>query len=245
MKKNNFKDIINIPMSLINKLVPKRDINFITQFNAPFKYLRGALYVNERIIEQPYALNSIDINGKGKRLLDFGCTRSYMSLQCASLGYEVVGIDLRKYNLTHPNFQFYQKDILELNDTTGFNYIIAVSVLEHVGLGFYGKKKNASDLEKITLKLAQLLRNGGSLIITVPIGKKYEDKFLRSFSHEEIYSLFKKFNLELIKYNFYKRTIFKIWEECDLEDTRLISNSAKDRGPTGVNGVGCYIWKKT
>lgn len=83
------------------------------------------------------------------------------------------------------------------------------------------------------------------MIITVPIGKKYEDKFLRSFSHEEIYSLFRKLNLELIKHNFYKRRKFKIWEECGIEDTKLISNNANDRGPTGINGVGCYLWKKS
>lgn len=244
MKRIRFKDILNIPIQLINKLLPKGDINFLSYFNAPIKYVKGEWYVTERIIEQAYALNSISINGKGKRILDFGCTRNYLSIQCASLGYEIVGIDLRKYNHTHPNFQFYQKDLLEFNDKTGFDYIFTLSVLEHVGLGFYGKRKDNTDLEKVSLKLVQLLKNGGSLIVTVPVGMKYEDKFLRSFSHEEIYSLFKKFNLELVQYNFYKRTKLKFWEEIGQDDIKMISNSAEDRSPTGANGVGCYIWKK-
>lgn len=139
MKKNIFKSIINIPLKLINKLVPTKDINFLTYFNSPIKYVRGEWYVTEKIVEQACVLNDIALSGKGKRILDFGCTRNYLSLQCSSLGYEVVGVDLRKYNHTHPNFHSYQKDILEYNDVTGFDYIITISVLEHVGLGFYGK----------------------------------------------------------------------------------------------------------
>ena len=245
MKKNFFKDIINIITKLLNKLVPKREVDFLSYFNTPIKYIRGDWYVSERIIEQAYVLNNIEINDERKRILDFGCARNYMPLQIASLGHEVVGIDLRNYYHTHPKFQFYQTDILEFKDKIGFDYIISISVLEHVGLGFYGKRRNQNDLGEVALKLVQLLKKGGSLIITVPVGKKYEDRFLKSFSHEEITSLFSKLNLELIKHTFFRRSKFKIWNECGLGEIKLISNSAEDRGPTGVNGIGCYIWKKS
>ncbi|MFX1588677.1 MAG: class I SAM-dependent methyltransferase [Promethearchaeota archaeon] len=213
-------------------------------FDTPIKFINRNWYVNERIIEVPFVLNNIELSGQGKRLLDFGCTGSYLALQLASLGYEVIGIDIRYYQFTHPNFTFYKTNILDFEDNKGFDYITSVSVLEHVGLGAYGGEKNISDLRNTTIKLTELLKPEGKIIITVPFGKESEDDFERSFSRKEILSLFNHDNMELIKENYYYRNKLKFWYQCDLTTAMTFSNVKEDRGPTGANCVGCFIWKK-
>jgi 2-polyprenyl-3-methyl-5-hydroxy-6-metoxy-1,4-benzoquinol methylase len=52
------------------------------------------------------------LEGEGKRILDFGCTRSELVLQFASFGYEVWGIDLRDYFFTHPNLTTLRENFL-------------------------------------------------------------------------------------------------------------------------------------
>jgi len=61
------------------------------------------------------------------------------SIELASSGFRVTGIDVRPYALKHSNFVFVQGDIchhqLELER---FQAIVALSTIEHIGLGFYG-----------------------------------------------------------------------------------------------------------
>lgn len=192
----------------------------------------------------PFTLNQIPINQGKKRILDFGCTKSYLALQLASFGHDVVAIDLRNYEFKHPNLTFYNINILDFDDEQKFDYITAISVLEHVGLGHYEEEKDTKALNITVLKLVKLLKNQGKLIVTVPFGKKYENTFLRSFTHEAIISLFSRKNLELIIEAYYYREKLKFWKKCDLEKAKQISNSSKDRGPFGVNCIGCFVWQK-
>lgn len=95
------------------------------------------------------------------------------------------------------------------------------------------------------MKISHLLRDNGKLILTVPFGKKYRDHFLKSFTWEEIKSLFINTNLDLINENYYKRNQFKYWHNCSRDEARGVSNARSYRGPTGVNCVGCFILQKT
>lgn len=240
------KILLKILKQILNFKTPnlrKKNI-YLKYFNLPIRIIRDDWYVNARIVEQAFVLNNIDLNPKGKRILEFGCTKSYLPIQLSSLGYEIIGVDLRSYRFSHPNFIFYQGNILDFEDNIGFDYIIAVSVLEHVGLGVYKEKKNASALNQVTTKLADLLKRNGKIIVTVPFGQKYEDNFLRSFTYDEILSLFNSSSLKITDALFYCRKKFKFWRQCDLNEASKISNSRLNRGPTGVNCVGCFIWQK-
>jgi len=218
--------------------------NYTQNFNYPISFRSGDWFVSERIIEIAYVHHHIDPNGKNKRLLEFGCTKSDLALQVASLGYKVIGIDLREYKFTHPNFKFFKKNILDYEDEKFFDYITAISTLEHIGLSHYDKLEDESYLSKVANKLYQLLKPNGKLIATVPFGQEYKNKFYRSFIYDEIQSLFNNTNLKLVDEHFYSRQSFKFWKPCNLEEAKTISNSSKVSGPVGVNCVGCFVWEK-
>lgn len=80
---------------------------------APLAIFRHFLYddTNERLVEYPFIWQNVE-GLQGKRVLDFGCTESAIPIQAASLGAEVVGVDLRPYGHGHENFTFREGDFI-------------------------------------------------------------------------------------------------------------------------------------
>lgn len=237
------QNILRRLFRIINRFNPiKKSLQ--NKFNLPFKFVKNEWYVNERIVEIPFVLNHLELDGKGRRVLEFGCARSYLAIQLASLGYKVVAIDLEDYRYRHPNLKFHKINIFDFNDDIGFDYITAVSIIEHIGLGTYGDKPSFDDIFRISTKLSELVKPEGLIIITVPFGEKFVNNFYRSFTHDEVRSLFKDKNLKLVEEQYFRRKQYKYWRKCDLEEALSISNTPEDRGLTGMNCVGCFIWKK-
>ena len=153
--KTRLKDIINF-LKMTRAYYP--------QFNPSFRYIltrkwdlpgridtlfcpekipeRHQLYVTERILELPFVHRTL-CQEPGSRILEFGYSNSALSIELASRGMKVIGVDLRQYTLTHPNFTFYQGDFFRQTFAKrSFNAIIAISAIEHVGLGAYAEEKN-------------------------------------------------------------------------------------------------------
>ncbi|MCO5191968.1 MAG: class I SAM-dependent methyltransferase [Anaerolineae bacterium] len=223
------------------RLKPSSDL-YARHFNTPIKFADGDWQVNERIVEWPYVFGSVFADPVPIRLLEFGCTRSYLAISLASLGHDVTGIDLRPYPFQHPNFNFVQGNVLAFEPSLPFDCIVSVSVLEHIGLGAYGESPDAAALQMVIGKLNTLLRPGGRLIVTVPFGRSYADEFLRSFSFADLTTLFHTF--KFADESYYRRDAFKYWEPCDRETASLIANDRAVRGKTGVNCVGCFTLVK-
>lgn len=240
----NLIRIIRIKFGLIIKKLFL--LNPIDYFLLPVKNISGKWYITGRSFEIPFIHRHIDLIGTNKRILEFGCSKSYLALQLASFGYDVIGVDLRAYPITHPNLKFYQMNLLDFKDEKGFDYIASVSTLEHVGLGFYKEERRESDLYRVTSKLTKLLKVGGKIIITVPFGKKYEDHFQRSFTYKDILSLFDENKLKLTEKQFFQRYYnFRYWKPCSFEKAQTISNAREDKpGYYGVNCIGCFVWHK-
>lgn len=197
---------------------------------------------NERLVEIGFVHHHIGLTGDEKRILEFGCARSNLALRFAALGYRVVGIDLRDYPFDHPHLEVFVGDLLDYHDDRQFDYITAISTLEHVGLGAYGEPKDSGALERVCRKLKALLEPAGKLIVTVPCGMEYQDHFLRSFHPEAARTLFSSQGLELLDERYYKRVSFKYWKPCSLTEAAEISNARVHSGITGVNCVGCFAW---
>ncbi|MDX1688508.1 MAG: class I SAM-dependent methyltransferase [Candidatus Promineifilaceae bacterium] len=214
--------------------------------NPPVRFRDGDWFANERLVELPFIFSQIDMNGSGRHALEFGCTRSTLALQLASLGYDVVGVDLRPYDLAHPNLSFFQGNLLELDTAAegSFDLVTAVSVIEHVGLGAYGEESSETERARVIAKLVDLLRPGGKLIVTLPVGRPDVDDFERSFHPDEALDLFDHSRLERTAARYFRRERWKSWQSCTVEEVASVSNSRDDRGPTGVNGVGCFVWRK-
>jgi hypothetical protein len=222
------------------------DLRIETYFNVPFKFRDAGEYaVNERIVEVPFVLSLINGGKENQKILDFGCTRSWISLSLASLGHRVYGIDLRDYPFEHENLVFNKQDILEFNEKN-FDIVIAVSSLEHVGLGAYGEENKTDGIEQVLEKMNELLIENGTLIITVPVGQPSVDPFMRSFAPDEIKELVTSKGFLLEDSRYFKRKGHRQWSRCQGEDMHGVSNREAERRKTGfgANGVGCFVFRK-
>lgn len=229
----------------VSKLICKRT-TFETHFNVPIKFKSNrGIVVNERIVEIPFIFSSIALINTPKKILDFGCTRSWLSLSLASLGHWVYGIDLRDYPFTHPNFVFQKINILEFHERD-FDCIISLSTLEHVGLGAYGEPYIQQAFVDVVKQLHLLLKESGTLLLTLPVGVPSEDLFEKSFAPEEIMKLLTGHGFHLVEERYFKRHNGINWLSCTREEIAVVPNSfeARRKFGSGVNGIGCFNFIK-
>jgi len=141
---------------------------------------------------------------KGGKILDVGCCYSLLSIQLASMGYEVYGLDVEEYHYTHPNFRFVRSDIRKTNfPDEYFDVIVAVSTIEHVGIPFSFSKQRPlkgksvrGDYEAMK-EIYRILKPLGILLITLPIrGSFVETSTHRIYNKRELNKLLKGFEVE-------------------------------------------------
>lgn len=139
--------------------------------NESIKVMNGRIAVTERIVEHPFVFENLDI-AKGSKILDVGCSYSFLPIQLASLGYNVTGYDLAKYPLKHPNFEFIRGNFLDNNfDDNTFDTVISISTIEHCGLLIPGSPKFHSGDHKVVNEIARVLKEKACFIMSVPFGK--------------------------------------------------------------------------
>jgi SAM-dependent methyltransferase len=157
----------------------------------------------ERIIEKTFVEQSLGtlFPNKDFDILDVGAAESILSYELASFGYSVTAIDIRPISLFHPNLKFVQCDICEpvFEDNT-FDCIIALSTIEHIGLGWYGDEKGDSLDKKAVNAIFKLLKNGGYFILTVPYGKRAETPVHRIYDKYLLNDLLSHFSIVKIQY---------------------------------------------
>lgn len=139
----------------------------ITKENQPVPNLEG-----DREIEWSWILAYLG-TGPGE-VLDFGCGNNLLSFIAARSGYNVTAIDLQaiQWPYTVANMRFIQGDILKTKlPESGFDLIINCSSIEHVGLsGRYGSDENPEGDLSAMARLYDLLKPGGVMLLTVPVG---------------------------------------------------------------------------
>ena len=222
-----------------------RQPTFETHFNVPITFDRASVRsVNERIIEIPFIFRFIGSETVPLKILDFGCSRSWISISLASMGHSVHGIDLRPFPFRHPNFAFERVNILDYTEAN-FDSIISVSTLEHVGLGAYGEEHDHSALSKVIRKIHALLTPGGAFLATVPVGLPSEDHFEKSFAPREIIGLLVNESFALEQAHYYRKDGSAQWLPCTEEQVAAVSNDleARKSAESGVNGVGCFVFR--
>jgi len=192
--------------------------------------------VNERIVEISFVFKELKL--EQGIILDAGCCESKIVIELASLGYKVYGLDLGKYYFKHKNFTFVNEDITVNsfpNDL--FDRIIAVSSLEHIGLGRYDKTQTNGDL--IALKeLARVLKKMGKLIITLPFGKPIDTDWYRVYNVKRLMSMFKEADLIIEKMDIFFRENQE-WVPCSAKIGEAIDSHSNK-----VNAVACIVANK-
>ncbi len=168
------------------------------------------ILISERIIELPLLhqwLGSISRESR-ENILEIGHVASSVSLELASLGYSVTGIDLRSYPFGHKNLTSLTGDFISHNFSDQFDFIYSLSTIEHFGFTerYDGKEKVDDRLdEKAFYKISKLLKPFGRVVISVPYARElgYSDWFRVYTRDDLIQKLEKLFNI--IEQQFYKR----------------------------------------
>ncbi len=76
--------------------------------------------LSERIIEYPFAIESIASLPKDPRVAILGYNRDLLTTILPTLGYEVDGIDVKPLPLVIENFHFHQEDVRNTSFASSF-----------------------------------------------------------------------------------------------------------------------------
>jgi SAM-dependent methyltransferase len=109
------------------------------------------------------------------RVLDFGPGVGFLTLAAATLGHEVVAVDLepRQFRFEHPSVRYVQGDFNRVElEHDSFDQALVCSTIEHVGLGgrYGSRSEEEADIAALR-RVAMLLRSEGELLLTLPVGR--------------------------------------------------------------------------
>jgi 2-polyprenyl-3-methyl-5-hydroxy-6-metoxy-1,4-benzoquinol methylase len=134
-------------------------------------------WVNERIVEVPYAIRALSRVEPEAAVLDVGATESTLCLSLATLGYHVTAIDPRPNPLSHGRLRIVVGSIEEWNTDTTFDAVVCLSTIEHVGTGDYGQEASERRVDLEAMKrIRELTRPGGLLVLTTAVGDATGDE---------------------------------------------------------------------
>ncbi|WP_375470941.1 DUF268 domain-containing protein [uncultured Nostoc sp.] len=175
---------------------------------------------NERIFEKTFVLQSLArlYESSSITVLDVGAAESLLSYELANFNYSVTAIDIRPIALFHPNLKFVKTDICNpVLPPASFDCVIALSTLEHIGLGWYGDETGKNYDIKAAQKISLLLKPEGSFILTVPYGKKALTPVHRIYNQESLQKLIQDFRIVQISYGVRKDDFTWTITENELE----------------------------
>ena len=192
------------------------------------------LLESSRIVEYPWILRNIPSKGK---VLDIGSTGSQLPLMLAGIGYEVWTIDIRKYEYDGiiNNLHCVIGDIRKTQFSDSFfNIIIAVSTIEHIGLGRYGDPIDAEGDGNAIQEIIRILADKGVLLITVPFGKRSVSKTHRVYNEQLLHSLLSEFKIGNLEF-FKKTSLF--WTKSYKEQVTDVDSSISEMAIACVKAI--------
>ncbi len=124
---------------------------------------------NQRFIEYPWVLNKLG-PGKGRSVLDVGCSGSLLDHELLARGFRVVGLDVNNHTMRNNSETFVQANAINTGlPSETFDVILSVSVIEHVGLNAYSQDLLLDDGDILAMQeLKRLLKPGGIFLLTFP-----------------------------------------------------------------------------
>jgi len=195
------------------------------------------LIESPRIVEYPWILRNIPSKG---RILDVGSTGSQLPLMLAGLGYEVWTIDVRKYEYDDiiDDLNCVIGDIRETNfQDSFFDMVLAVSTIEHIGLGRYGDlTDNEGDMNAMK-EIRRIMTDEGILLMTLPYGRLSVSSLHRVYDQSSLFVLLENFNIESIEY-FQKTDLF--WIKSSKEQVSDVDSSISEKAIACVKAYVKY-----
>lgn len=154
-------------------------------------------WVNERIVEVPYAFSALHALGPGARILDIGGSESLVGLSLATMGYHVTALDPRPNPLSHEHLRTVAGKIEDWDGEADFDGVLCLSTIEHIGTAAYGQQatKPRADLDAMR-RMRELTRPGGLLALTTSVGEASADEFHRVYDRQGLDELLAGWNVE-------------------------------------------------
>jgi len=186
------------------------------------------IFINERIVEIPFALNALSKLDYGAYVLDLGCAESILPLYASYLDIKITGIDCRNYPYAAPDFEFIKGDILNLPfKAHTFNAVTCISTIEHIGTGFYGDRIQSDSCDNTVMKeVKRVLQKGGMFVLSVPYGLRHRNDQQRIYDYDSITNLLNGF--QIITQKYYLNTSIgnnNIWRPVEREKADNSDNS--------------------
>jgi SAM-dependent methyltransferase len=128
--------------------------------------------------------------------VDVGSSVSLVSVLSAVT--DTLHIDYRPLEVELPGLRCMAGDILKLPlADESVSSLSSLHVIEHIGLGRYGDPIDAQGSRKAAVQLARVLRPGGCLYVSVPIGReRICFNAHRVFAAESVVAMFSSLQLE-------------------------------------------------
>lgn len=171
------------------------------------------------------------------RVLDLGAGNGFLSLAAAFRGHDVVAVDLEpaSFRFTDERVEYRQGDFNEMSfEPASFDQVLNCSTIEHFGLaGRYGSSED-EDADLVAMaRLAELLRPGGTMVLTVPVGRDAVFRpYHRVYGSERLPRLLAPFRI--VEQSFRAKR-GRVWEEVD-------HNAALDeRGSDRLYALGLFV----
>jgi SAM-dependent methyltransferase len=157
-------------------------------------------HASGRIVENAWVLRHLGELPYGATVLDVGCAETLLSLELASNGFRVTGVDIRRFPLQHPNFHFFQGDIANapLADDS-FDAAVLLSSID-VRLGWYVLQQGENRAAAAMTRIYELIKPGGQLILTVPFGEAVVTRQRRIFDSQQLRQLLHRFDLQTLEF---------------------------------------------
>lgn len=149
--------------------------------------------IDERIVEYPWALSRL-AELRPSRVLDAGSTLNHAEvldaepLQGMELHIVTLAPEPRCYWWRGISYVFADLRDLPLRDAR-YDVVVSLSTLEHVGLdvSLYGARAVvAGGLETAVRELRRVLRPGGTLLATVPYGRRTDLEWMRQLDATDL-----------------------------------------------------------
>lgn len=176
----------------------------------------------ERIVEYPFVIKKlVEDLPPGRRVMVVGCAGDPLTTILCALGYKTWGLDIKFVPLKYPNFQFLQGDIRQTNIPDGFfDAIVAVSIIEHVGILDGDRRGDVRAIKEMT----RILIKGGVMLLTIPYGKEGTvNSFQRVYDEGAIKNLLR--GLTIKKFELFEQDHEGYWVEA----STVHSRSDRDR----------------
>jgi SAM-dependent methyltransferase len=203
---------------------------------------RAVTLAGDRHVEWSWVAAQLP-DGSGTAL-DFGARGSSLALVAAQRGLDVTAIDLKpaRWHFEHPRIRFVHGDLLDLElDAGSFDVVLNCSTVEHVGLaGRYGVTRELSDGDLAAMgRLRELMRPGGVMLLTIPVGKDAVAAPLhRVYGEQRLPRLLEGLAVE--RQEFWVKAGDDRWQIRDRD--RALAFAAPD--PRTMYALGCFVLRK-